>query len=467
MTYPEAMAYLDSLTNYERTHDALAMRQVKLERIQEICHALGDPQRRFRCVLITGTNAKGSMAAMLYSMLRQGSLRVGLYTSPHLEDVRERFRVWGAGPTPGGRTWGDDWISQQELSGLVDEVRSVVDTLCANRVLKDKPTYFEFLTASAFLYFSQRGVQIAVLEVGMGGKFDATNIADQTVSIIGPIDLDHTDVLGEDALAIAKQKAGIIKPNQTVISAPQSDEVMQVLQSECATQGVPFFLCGRDFTIDVHRHDPQGLNISINGLRGVYPSLEIPLLGRHQAQSAASCVAALELLSTLGLPHAMVESGLAQVEWPGRMELVHYGPLVLMDGAHNFHACKAIGKALTELWRGKKMHLLIGVSSDKNVQAIGELLGRLSVSVTCTQSPHPRAMDSTLLAKHIQPFCQDVSVMSDPIDAYTYLLNAVDPSDMIVVTGSLFLVGQIRAALRRSHSLPQSIGKTEMVEERV
>ena len=450
MTYQEAVEYLESFVNYERQHDVPAMREVKLERMQRLCRLLGDPQRWFRSVLVTGTNGKGSICAMLYSMLREASLRVGLYTSPHLEHLRERIRVWTPDRGSLDRMHGDDWISEDEFVAVLEELRPVLEEL-RREVPEKPPTHFEVLTVMALVYFRRRRVEVAVLEVGLGGRLDATNIVSQTISIFGPIDIDHADVLGNDVVEIAKEKAGIIKPGQTVITISQQRGVMEALRAVCDAQGVPLLTCGQELTANILRHDLNGLQVSLTGLRGIYELLEIPLLGRHQAENALAAVAALEALSDTGVPYSVVERGLRQVEWPGRIEIVHDGPLVLMDGAHNPHAAAALAATLLELCRHRKFHLLIGMSSDKSVEEFGELLGGFAISATCTKSRHPRALDAMELAKRLAPFCPDVHVMSDPADAYTYLLNALSPTDVLVVTGSFFLVGQLRAALRHAH----------------
>ena len=216
MTYQDAVRYLESLVNYECCHDPQAMREVKLTRMRRLCQRLGDPQRRFRSVVVTGTNGKGSISAMLYSMLRESSLRAGLYTSPHIEHLRERIRAWTRGPQA-ERAHQDDWISEADVAAIIEHVAS-----CANAMRDESlgaPTYFEVMTAAALLHFSRIGVEIAILEVGLGGRLDATNVVDQSVSVIGPIDMDHTDVLGDDPVKIAYEKSGIIKANQVVLSA--------------------------------------------------------------------------------------------------------------------------------------------------------------------------------------------------------------------------------------------------------
>ena len=458
MTYDDAIAHLDSFTNYEHQHQPQAMREVKLERMQRLCSRLGDPQRRFRSVIVAGTNGKGSICAMLYSMLRESALRVGLYTSPHLENLRERIRVWTSTEQPAERIPGDDWISETEFATAMEQLQPTLESMRRDPSF-GPPTYFEVLTALALVHFRQRQVDVAILEVGLGGRLDATNVVEPDVSVIAPIDLDHTDVLGQEPRQIAHEKAGIIKPGQVVLSAAQREEVWDALRTVCEEQGVPLLRYGRELSGRVERHTLEGLHVSLTGLRGIYESLSLPLLGRHQAQNAALAVGALEALSTSGVPHSLVERGLARVAWPGRIEVVQGAPLVLMDGAHNAHAASALAATLAELCPGRRIHLLVGMSADKSVEGFGEQLGSLVVGATCTKSRHPRALDPTTLAKRLAPLCQDVHVMSDLADAYTYLLNAVSPNDVIVVSGSLFLVGELRTALRHADIEVESRGR--------
>lgn len=476
MNFDDAIAYLDTLTNYERAPKPAAMRTVPLDRMRRLCKLLGDPQRHFRSVLVTGTNAKGSICAMVYSMLRQSHVRAGLYTSPHLEHVRERIRAWttrpgegdrraGAGPAAAARAHTDDWISPEEFAAVVEQLRSAMETITQEDP-EQPPTYFEAMTAAAFLYFRRRQVEVAVLEIGLGGRLDATNIVEPAVAVIGPIDVDHAEVLGHEPAAIAQEKAGIIKPGCHVITAPQREEVMPVLLAACESQGAPLFVCGQDLTATVLRHTLEGLELSVTGLRGLYPSLQLPLIGRHQAQNAAVAVGAVELLSSTGIPHRIVEQGLARVDWPGRLEVVNDAPLIIMDGAHNPQAAGALVETVKELCPGQRVHLLIGMSWDKSPESVGRQVGGLCASATCTQSRHPRAMQAAELAKQLAPFCPDMHVMPDPADAYTYLLNAVAPQDVIVVTGSLFLVGELRAAIRESHvksAKSKRSGETQLV----
>ena len=212
-----ALSFLESLINYERMHDAPAMRTISLERMRLLCDRLGQPQQRFRSVVVSGTNAKGSICAMIYAILRAAGLPVGLYTSPHLEDLSERIRMGRAAST-------DDRISHPELSQLIGRIRPVAEAIHRD-TFHGAPTYFEALTAAALTHFADRGASLAVLEVGLGGRLDATNAVDPSVSVIGPIGLDHTDVLGHDLISIAKEKAGIMRPGRMILSAAQPPEV--------------------------------------------------------------------------------------------------------------------------------------------------------------------------------------------------------------------------------------------------
>jgi len=468
MTYQDAIALLNSLTNYERIHRPQAMREMRLERMRRLCERLGNPQTRFRSILVAGTNGKGSICAMIYEILRQAGLRVGLYTSPHLEDVRERIRVNLATGE------GSDWISEEEFVSCIERLQPCLEEFNPE-ASEGSPTYFEVLTAAACWHFFQRGVDVAVLEVGLGGRLDATNVVEQTVAVLGPIGLDHTDVLGDDLVAVTREKAGIIKPKGLVISAAQQSVVSVLLRDLVAEQECRLLEYGRHVFADVLAHDPTGLRASIRGTRGQYEQAYLPLLGRHQAENAAVAVAAVEALAEEGIPHSAVHSGLAQVRWPGRLEIIRPAcldacpprgeqgrrergagrerPTVLLDGAHNPDAAHALRKTVEELWPGRTVHLVLGMSADKPVRTIGEILCPMASRVTCTKSRHPRACDPQRLAEQLGPLCREVIVIPDAVDAYTYVLNTADPDDLIVITGSLFLVGELRPQLLQHNRL--------------
>ena len=461
MDYKEALHYLDAFVNYERKHEASAMRLVRLSRMEHLCRLLGNPQQRFRSVVVTGTNGKGSIAAMLYAMLRASKLKAGLYTSPHLKDVRERIR-FSSGRKNNPASEDSDWISKEAFAEAVSLIKPAVETL-RRESHEGPPTYFEILTAAAFVAFAQQQVEIAVLEVGMGGRLDATNIVQQSVSVFGPIDVDHADVLGNDPPAIAREKAGILKTRQIAISAAQSPEVEAVLQQACDAKGVPLLLIGRDISVRVLEQTLKDMRLTVTGLQGIYESVKLPMLGRHQASNAASAIVALEALSSRTIPAALIEQGLSCFSWPGRQEVFHHAPLVIFDGGHNPHAVSALRASLEQVCPGSVVHLLLGVSKDKSVEAIGERLEGFAASITCTQSRHPRAMAAAELARRIAPYCKEVQTMPDSADAATYILNTAAPEDVVVILGSFFLVGELRAVLQQSHIKVRRVEKRQAI----
>ncbi len=458
MTYADAIAYLESLTNYEQVHQPDAMREVTLERLRLLCELLGHPERQFRSILVAGTNGKGSISAMIYEVLRQAGCRVGLYTSPHLEHLRERFRV------STDRARRSEEITQAEFASLVAQLRPPVEAV--NRSTSgQRLTYFEVLTALAFLHFARRGVDLVVAEVGLGGRLDATNVLEPIVSVLAPIGLDHTDVLGTDIMAIAKEKAGILRPGRVVISAAQQPAVSWLFRELAAAQACRLIELGMEVTVEILQHTPEGLVVTIRSPRGAYEQVLVPLLGRHQAENAALAVAAVEVLSERGLPHSAVRKGLAEVRWPGRLEIISQRPIVVLDGAHNLAAAETLGRALTELWPGRARHLLIGMSKDKATDAVAAALGPLASSVTCVQSRHPRACDARQLAAQFAPHAAIIHIIPDAADAYTYLINTVPPEEMIVVTGSLFLVGELRGMTRQAHLMTRRARRRSMAQQ--
>lgn len=456
MTYDDALAVLGSLTNYERLHRPSAMRRVPLERMRWLCERLGHPERRFRSILVAGTDGKGSICAMIDAILRAAGRKTGLYTSPHLRDVRERIRV-GASPGPG-------WISESELASLVEQLHPLIEEAARSGSPHGGLTYFEVMTAAALLHFAQQRVDLAVLEVGLGGRLDATNVVDQAVSVIAPVGVDHTQVLGKDVLSIAREKLGILKADGSartrVISAAQAPEVAVLLRETAEARGYQLVEFGRQVFADVIRHHPRGLRLVVRGLRGRYDELELPLLGSHQAQNAALAIAAVEALTDSGLPHEAVRSGLARVRWPGRLEVAGTHPLVVLDGAHNPMAAQALRTTLETLWPGRAIHVVLGVSVDKSARDLGRLLGPMAASVTCTTSRHPRAMAPKRLAAAVAPFSRRLAVIPEAVDAYTYVVNRAQTEDVIVVTGSLFLVGELRSEVLHARDSRRMVRRT-------
>jgi len=416
-----------------------------LRRVEELLAALGNPHRKARSVHIAGTKGKGSTAAMVASVLATAGYTTGLNTSPHLHTVNERIRVDGR------------LISNDEIVSLVERLKPEVEAV-NQRATYGKLTTFELLTVLAFAYFELKGVDFQVLEVGMGGRLDATNVIAPEVCIITTISFDHTPALGHTLSEIAAEKAGIIKPGSIVVSSPQSDEAARVIEKTCSGYGVPLVRVGSDVTWQSLGFDLDGQRFRIKGRLGGY-ELSIPLLGHHQLDNAAAAVAALEVLAERGfnISRESITRGLERVSWPGRFQILARHPLVVVDGAHNPDSARKLRQALEQYFglsagRTKKVRsdsapgyfdravLIMGASSDKDVASVVSELFPLFDRVIVTRSHHPRAMAPGLLKAEFTRHGIEVEVVDD-VGAAVSLALAGD-SDLICIAGSLFVVGE-------------------------
>ncbi|MDX1644757.1 MAG: folylpolyglutamate synthase/dihydrofolate synthase family protein [Thermoanaerobaculia bacterium] len=406
-----------------------------LERIESLLAALGDPHHRLPVVLVAGTNGKGSAAATLSSIVTAAGYRSGLYTSPHLEAVEERIRFDGVE------------IDTAALADLVDEVMEA-----AGRLGDDRPTYFETLTAAALLGFERQAVDLAVLEVGMGGRLDATNVCRPLLSIITSIGLDHQEQLGRTATAIAREKAGILRPDRPALALRGEAAVQRVLEQRAAEIGTRLELVSVQSLLTARELRPgRGQRLELESAQGTY-RLETRLEGSHQTENVALAVLAAERLAALGfgaVDSAAIERGVAAVRWPGRLEWVVLadGTEVLLDAAHNGAGWEALQRYLDELDR--PFDLLFGVLRDKaGAGGVGSFVERASRLVLSTP-PSERALPATDLAAQID---RPSAVEPDPARA---LARALDTDRLLVVSGSLFLIGAVRRELRRSFGGPE------------
>ncbi|MBI2861615.1 MAG: bifunctional folylpolyglutamate synthase/dihydrofolate synthase [Chloroflexi bacterium] len=428
MNEAEALDYLLSFADYERGTDRLAPGRFNLDLIRVLCHALADPQETFPSVHIAGTKGKGSTAAILDSILRAAGYRVGLYTSPHLHTLHERIRVNGA------------MISGAALAQGVDQLRAV-----AARI--ERPSTFELLTALAFLHFAQAKVDVAVVETGLGGRLDATNILNPPVAVITSISIDHSAILGDSLGQIAREKAGIIKAGSRVVVAPQSQEALEPIEEACRQMGSQLYRVGHDWRWDWQPCGESGSLLTVTGPRNAHSGLRFPLLGLHQAINATTAIASAELLAEANLvvsPQAVAE-GIAQVRWPGRLEVVHHDPLVVVDGAHNADSMEKLCAALQQHFNYQRLIAVFGSSADKDVVGMARELGPRSWAVGVTRSQHPRAFSPEPLAATFAPLTQRVSQAPTSVAALEQALAIAEPGDLICVTGSLFLVAEARA----------------------
>ncbi len=438
MTYDEAAAYLESLIDYERTPaGAAAARLWNLDRMREMARAVGDPHAGLRCVHIAGTKGKGSTAAMAEAVLRAAGYRTGLYTSPHLISFRERIRLDGAP------------IGEGEVIGLVEEARPVIDSLRTGEL--GPPSFFEAYTLLALLCFARHEVDLAVIETGLGGRLDATNIVSPLACALTRIGLDHTLELGDTIGEVAGEKAGIIKDRVSVISAPQPVEAMDVFQDVCLERGAQLFVVGEEGgpAVSISDSDRERQVFTVYGMHDTYANLECPLLGAHQAENAAVAVGLVELLTRHGFSvgREAVRAGIGSVRWPGRFQIVNRRPFVILDGAHDEVGAIALAESLRDLFPRGRLILVLGVGRDKDTAAIARPLCRLADEVIATASSYPRALDAGELQRLVFPLSRHSSAYTPVSLAVREAVGRAKARDVVVVTGSLYVVGEALQAL--------------------
>ncbi|HXQ23972.1 MAG TPA: folylpolyglutamate synthase/dihydrofolate synthase family protein [Candidatus Acidoferrales bacterium] len=410
--YAEVLAWL------YRLETAKGM-DFKLERVTLALKNLGDPQTRFAAAHVAGTNGKGSVAAMLHAMFSAAGYRVGLYTSPHLVSFTERVRI------------GAETITEPEVVDLAREIRT------AATVRGIDLTFFEFVTVMAFLHFARRGVDLAVVEVGLGGRLDATNVLDPAVAVITSIGLDHEEFLGNTLASVAAEKAGIIKPGRPVIVGRVPPVARDVIERAASERRADAFWAAQDFLVS------DTVPFRFRGLDCEFGDLTLALRGAYQHDNAAVALAALALLRrAFPIGHAAIRRGLAEVRWPGRLDVVQTAPLVVLDGAHNADAVATLRNELPSIVGARPVHLLFGVMRDKQWQPMVEVLGPMVSSATLTTALPPRGAPAALLARAFERYCP-VRVVPDPMRALETSLQSIGPDATILATGSLFLVGTI------------------------
>jgi dihydrofolate synthase/folylpolyglutamate synthase len=437
-TYEEALAYLAQFINYEVQQPvSYDSRRFDLSAFDAFLHTLGSPHRAFPSVHIAGSKGKGSTAAMIAAMLSQAGLRTGLFTTPHLVTMRERTQI------------DRQLISREEFAALVCELQALVDDTAMVQQRRMR-TFFELTTALSFLHFARHKVDIAVVEVGLGGRLDTTNVLTPQVAVLTPIGLEHTHILGHTLEAIAGEKAGIIKPHSCVVSAPQAPEVVEVFARRCQEQDATLLLAGRDFQWHVEVSTCHGNHMHFEGCGQRLTELEVPLLGRHQAANAAVALAAVSQLQQQGWPitAAQMRQGLAQVRWEGRLEVLSRAPWVLLDGAHTVEAAACLQQALTELFPRRRVYFVLGISTDKNIPGIIATLAPVAHEVIVTRFHTPRAGDPQVLAAAVQHHGIPVHIEPDPVMALAQARSKAQPTDVVCVTGSLLLLGEIKARLQ-------------------
>ena len=429
MTYPEALKYLDSLINYEKKDGYSYKGSFKLSRMEKLVGDLGDPQFNVKSIHIAGTKGKGSVSAITHSILKSAGLNTGLYTSPHLENFRERVRL------------NDSLISEKDVASLVKKIKPAIESGA-----EPKPSFFEVYTALAYLYFSDNKADIAVYETGLGGRLDATNVLKPIVSAITPISYEHTDKLGNTLGEIAFEKAGIIKTGSVCITARQEKEASDVISSVCSQRNAKLITVGKDISFEEVSCDDKGSVFNVSGIFGRYSMLECGLLGPHQIANVALSIGIIESLrfSGIDIPEDAIRRGIKTAVWPGRLEIVSRRPLVVLDGAQNRASAKTLVDAVKKVFKYNKLKLVLGVSKDKDVKGILEELVPICDSIILTKSKIVERAAEPENIKAMIGNSKEVLMTSCVDEAMDAALSRAGASDLVLVTGSLFVVGEAR-----------------------
>jgi len=426
MNYAAALDFLLSRTDYERYPGFNYASRFDLRRMDDLLQRLGNPHLSAKSIHIAGSKGKGSTAAMIAAGSQAAGYKTGLYTSPHLVTLRERIQADGRP------------ILKSELVSVVAKIRPAVEAVDRDKTYGELST-FELLTAAAFVYFQQKGVDFQVLETGLGGRLDATNVVMPEVCVITSISFDHTEVLGDTLAKIAAEKAGIIKPGRIVVSSPQAEEAAAVIRRVCREKGARLISVGSDVTWRKLDFNLSGQSLEVKGLSGSY-RITIPLLGAHQLHNAASAVAALEALK---VPGKSIEAGLAHTNWPGRLQILRRRPLLVVDGAHNRDSAGKLKEALEQYFHFDRLVFIIGTSADKDMGGIVTELAPLAGSVIVTRSRHPRATRPEVLVGEFAKLGVKAGVVGDVAGAVAEAQRRAGKKDLICATGSLFLVAEV------------------------
>lgn len=439
MTYREALKYLDSFVDYEKRPTFDYRSVMKLSRMRALLDGLGNPQRNFRSILIAGTKGKGSTCAFAYSILKESGIKAGLYTSPHLIDFKERIRI----SYPKERN-----ISEDEVTALVTRIKLFLDNFSKSSKF-GPPSFFEVYTALAFLFFSIKKVDIAVVEVGLGGRLDATNTLEPLAIGITPISLDHTDRLGKTVEAIAKEKCGIIRENSIVVSSEQEPSVLNYIKKATADKKAKLFTVGREISYEPLTASPEGQTFNVRGLHGEYALLTTPLLGRHQLANAAAAVGIIESLKAhdITICSHNITSGIRNVNWPGRLQVVAKSPWIILDGAQNEASARALRDAIKAIFTYRKLYLVFGVSLGKDIKGLARNLFPLAEEIFFTRADTPRAVSPEKIRRDFPDYEKRSVATFNVREAVELARRHAGPEDLVLVTGSLFVVGEASAAL--------------------
>ena len=431
MNYSQAEEYLNSFINYEQIPGTSYVQpDYSLKHVEELLNRMDNPQLAAKTIHIAGTKGKGSISAMIAQVLSSSGYKTGLYTSPHFHTLRERISIDGS------------LISEAEFAAAMAEIKPFIESMRKDTAFRQL-TYFEVLTALAFAYFKKKQVGFQVLEVGLGGRLDATNVAKPVICIIAPISLDHTQILGNSLEEIAREKAGIVKSGCWVVISPQPEEADSVIADICREKKAKVVQVGKDITWHKIGGDLRHQSLVIESRTSKY-QVSIPLLGDFQLENAATAVTALEILASEGfaISTADIAKGLAQVKWPGRLQILQQHPTVLIDGAHNVASIKRLVDNIKGYFAHKRIFLVFGTSCDKDIPGIVNELVPLSSQVIVTQASHSRAAPLPTLVTEFTKRGIVPETGKTVTEAISQALSLAGRTDLICITGSLFVVAE-------------------------
>jgi dihydrofolate synthase/folylpolyglutamate synthase len=437
MNYHESLDFLTGLTKFGIN--------LGLGRIEYLMSLLGNPERSLRVIHVGGTNGKGSTALMVARVLEEAGYRVGFYSSPHINSYTERFQI------------NHQPIPEERFAELMSRLKPLLERMVAEG--HEHPTEFEVCTALAFLYFYEEQVDFLLLEVGLGGSIDSTNIVQSPlVSVITNVTYDHMDYLGKTIAEIAAVKAGIIKKGGHVITAAWYPEAIEVIEKRCQEMDA-FLLCvgmEKDISWRLRESTPEATVFDLKSLWGVYHQLAVPLAGQYQAVNAATALGVIEILRHkhgVKITDADLRAGLARSSWPARLELLHQNPQVLVDVSHNYDGSRTLSAALKEIYEYRKLILVMGMLGDKEREKVVAELAPLASLVIITKPLSPRAGDWQELALEARKYTSQVRVIEEIPQAVEAALMEAGPDDLVCITGSFYMVSDARSFLLNKYSL--------------
>ncbi|MCK4330505.1 bifunctional folylpolyglutamate synthase/dihydrofolate synthase [candidate division WOR-3 bacterium] len=431
MTYEDAIAYLYSFVDYEKlTSPSYEKKERSPAKFKRFLSDIGSPEKCFPVIHITGTKGKGSVAMMLTSIFKEMALLVGTYISPHLIDVRERIMLNGHP------------ISREDFLKLFVKILPVIKKRNRNRSYR---TVFEILTAIAFLYFKESKIDIGVIEVGLGGKLDATNVFERSTAVITNISLDHTNILGNTLKEIAEDKSEIIKPDSLVVSSPQIEEVMSIIREKSLVRNCKLINTG-DYCCTIREKNEDGSVFDVTTDKDEYRDLKLTLLGSFQIENAITAIGVVQEFEYSNIPTFkdvnidVLKQGLASIYWRGRLEVLRRTPYLIVDGAHNPFSMEILAKEIKDIFNYKRLILIFGVNRDKQIRKMLDAIVPISDEIIFTKIDFPRSAEPALIMNMLVG--KSTKISKDIKEALKIAYKTANEEDLILVTGSLYLVGE-------------------------